>query len=350
MTARASRELVAEDRTAQRYCGPPPTLRPSPDLLPEAAPAPVAVPEEPEPVRTTPFLLAMRDAPWAWWRPVAGLLLIAFLLGIALVLTRIADVLTGTGADLDPVPLTWRGLLVTGLFLAVALPAVLLAWPIAHGVGPGRGSSVAGRFRWPLLGRFSRLALVTAGAGIGLGVLGAVVLADRAVPGPVDGVGGVLLAGLLTVPLRAAAEEVLLRGYLSQAVAGWLGRPRTGAVVAAVVTALLGALLHGTDDVPAFLARVGLGLAASAVVALTGGLEAAVALHVVVAVAVLLLGAVLGEGAVPGLVPGGPGAAFALVGAAGVLVFVALTARQGSRTRRGCAEPVRRRVSSSPAP
>ncbi|SDE19491.1 hypothetical protein SAMN05660485_00118 [Blastococcus fimeti] len=332
MTAEASWGPAPEEQAAERYAGPPPTLRPSPDLLPEAAPRQVAVAEEPEQVRATPFVLAMRDAPWAWWRPVAGLLVIAFLLGIGLVLTRIADVLTGTGADLDPVPLTWRGLLVTGLFLAVALPAVLLAWPVAHGVGPGRGLSEAGRFRWPLLGRSALLALGTAGAGVGLACAGAVRVADRAVPGPVDDLAWVLLAGLLTVPLRAAAEEVLLRGYLSQAVAGWIGRPRAGAVVAAVVTALLGALLHGTDDVPALVGRVVLGLAASAVVALTGGLEAAVALHVVVAVAVLLLGAVLGEDAVPGLVPDGPGSAFALVGAAGVAVFAALLARRGART------------------
>ncbi len=336
MTAGASRGPAPEEEAAERYAGPPPTLRPSPDLLPEAVPRRAPAAAEPDQVRSEPFLLAMRDAPWAWWRPVAGLGLVAFLLAIGLVLTRIADVLSGTGADLVSVPLTWRGLLVTGLFLAVAVPAVLLAWPIAHGVGPGRGLSDAGRFRWPLLGRFALLALATAGAGIGLGVLGAVLLAERVVPGPVDDVGWVLLAGLLTVPLRAAAEEVLLRGYLSQAVAGWIGRPRAGAVVAAVVaavvTALLGALLHGTDDVPTFLGRVALGLAASAVVAVTGGLEAAVALHAVVAVAVFLLGAVLGEGAVPGLVPGGPGSAFALVGAAGVAVSVALTARRGTRT------------------
>ncbi|MCB8573717.1 hypothetical protein LJE06_21715, partial [Bilophila wadsworthia] len=74
-----------------------------------------------------PYLLAMRDPAWAWWRPLAGMAVIAFLLGIALVLTRIADVLTGTGAELDPVPLGWRGLLVTDLLLSVALPAVLLA-------------------------------------------------------------------------------------------------------------------------------------------------------------------------------------------------------------------------------
>jgi membrane protease YdiL (CAAX protease family) len=330
MTAAAPEE---RERDGAIYAGPPPTLRPSPDLhaqvaLPQADDAPVA----PEPAGPTPYLLAMRAAAWSSWRPLAGLLLIGFLLGIAFVLTRIVDLLFGAGVDLHPAPLTWRGLLVTNLFLAVALPAVLLAWPVVHGVGPGRGLSDAGRFRWPRLGRLSLLALATAGAGAALGCAGAVLLADRDVPGPVPELGWVLLAGLLTVPLRAAAEEVLLRGYLSQAVAGWIGRPRLGAVVAAVVSALVGALLHGTDDRAAFLGRVALGLAASAVVVLTGGVEAAAALHAVCAVVVLLLGAGLGEDAVPGLVPGGPGQAFVLVGAAGLAAFVSLVARRRPRT------------------
>jgi uncharacterized protein len=330
MTAAGPEE---RERDPEPYAGPPPTLAPPPEPR-----APVAEPGDgdpngpPEPSGPTPFLLAMRDGGWAWWRPLAGLAVIAFLLGIALVLTRITDVLTGTGADLDPVPLTWRGLLVTDLFLAVGLPAVLLAWPIAHGVGPGRGLSGEGRLRLPLLRRLLIVALATAGVGVALGVGGAVLLADREAPGPVPELPWVLLVGLLTVPLRAAAEEVLFRGYLAQAVAGWVGRPRAGAVVAAVVTSLAWAALYGTDDLTGFLGRVALGLAASAVVALTGGVEAAIALHVVVAVVVLLLGSVLGEDAVPGMVPGGPGEAFALVGALGLAAFVALVARRGART------------------
>lgn len=320
------------ERDPGPYAGPPPTLAPSPELrvAPPQDREPAA--EQPAPAAPTPYLLAMRGAAWAWWRPLAGIAVIGLLLGIALVLTRISDVLTGSGADLDPVPLGWRELLVTDLFLAVALPAVLLAWPIAHGVGPGRGLSDSGYLRRPLLGRLLLLALGTAGLGVALGVVGAVLLAGRDVAGPVPELPWVLLVGLLTVPLRAAAEEVLFRGYLAQAVAGWIGRPRAGAVAAAVVTSLLWALAYGTDDLAGFLGRVALGLAASAAVALTGGIEAAVALHVVVAVVVLLLGAGLGEDAVPGLAADGPGEAFALVGAVGLAAFVALAARRGART------------------
>jgi membrane protease YdiL (CAAX protease family) len=320
------------ERDPEPYAGPPPTLAPSPEL-----PAPVATeePEAPEQQAAAPgpvpFLLAMRGANWAWWRPVAGLALIAFLLGIAYVLTRVVDVLAGTGAVLDPVPLTWPVLLVTNLFLAAALPAVLLAWPVVHDVGPGRGLSADRRFRWPLLRRSALLALLTAGLAVAIAVGGAVLPADREADGPVAELPWVLVVGLLTLPLRAAAEEVLFRGYLSQAVAGWIGRPRAGAVVAAVVSSLLWAAAYGTDDLTGFLGRVALGVAASAVVALTGGLEAAIALHVVVAVVALLLGAGLGEAAVPGMGADGPGQGFALMGVLGLAAFVGLVARRGAR-------------------
>ncbi|RBY77444.1 hypothetical protein DQ239_11230 [Blastococcus sp. TF02-09] len=328
MTAAGPEE---REQDAGPYTGPPPTLPPPAELRADPPAAPEPSGEQPA-AAPTPYLLAMRDAGWAWWRPLAGLAVIAFLLGIALVLTRIADLLTGTGADLSPAPLTWPGLLVTDLFLAVALPAVLLAWPIAHGVGPGRGLSEAGLLRLPLLRRLLLVALATAGVGIGLGVAGAVLLAGREAPGPVPELPWVLVVGLLTVPLRAAAEEVLVRGYLAQAVAGWIGRPRAGVVVAAVVTSVLWAAAYGTDDLTGFLGRLALGLAASAAVASTGGVEAAIALHVVVAVVVLVLGAVLGEDAVPGMVPGGPGDAFALVGALAMAAFVVAAGRRGART------------------
>jgi uncharacterized protein len=349
MTARGAEVLGADD---EPYAGPPPMLRPEPGEPASPPPAEVdGAADDVESPAAPSYLRGMRDAaPWAWWRPLAGLLVIAFLLGIGLVVTRIVDLLHGVSADLDPVPLDWRDLLVTNLLLALALPAVLLAWPLAHGVGPGRGLSVAARLRRPLLGRLSLLALVTAGVAVALGTAGAVLVSGRGTTGPVAELPWVLLVGLLTLPLRAAAEEVLIRGYLSQAVAGWIDRPRVGAVVAAVVSAVLWAALYGTDDLPAFLGRVALGLAASAVVVLTGGLEAAIALHAVCAVVVLLLGAGLGEDAVPALAPAGPGQAFALVGLAGLAGFVGLVARRGARSAGGSDLASRRQVSSSAAP
>ena len=107
--------------------------------------------------------------------------------------------------------------------------------------------------------------------------------------------GWLLVVVLLTTPLQSAAEEYLFRGYLSQAVAGWVRRPRAGAVRAALVTAALFSLAHLPPDLPTFLHLFALGLAASAVVWLTGGLEAAIALHTVNNVVIFVLAGALGE-------------------------------------------------------
>ena len=82
---------------------------------------------------------------------------------------------------------------------------------------------------------------------------------------------------LLTAPLQAAGEEFLFRGYLLQA-AGAVGRSPWLAVAisAAVFTAL-----HGTQNLPLMVDRFGFGLLAGALVVVTGGLEAAVAVHAV---------------------------------------------------------------------
>ncbi|MDN5978073.1 MAG: CPBP family intramembrane metalloprotease [Acidipropionibacterium jensenii] len=86
-----------------------------------------------------------------------------------------------------------------------------------------------------------------------------------------------LLAILLTSPLQAAAEEVFFRGYLLNCF-GSLGANKWVAVIA---SALVFALFHGTQNLWLFLDRLSFGLAAGALVILTGGLEAGIAAHVV---------------------------------------------------------------------
>lgn len=85
-----------------------------------------------------------------------------------------------------------------------------------------------------------------------------------------------LLPVLLLTPLQAAGEEVLFRGYLSQA----LGSLATVRWPAVVFPALVFALLHGTQNLWLFLDRFGFGLVAGVLVLLTGGLEASIAAHV----------------------------------------------------------------------
>ena len=66
--------------------------------------------------------------------------------------------------------------------------------------------------------------------------------------------GWLVVVVLLTTPLQSAAEEYLFRGYLSQAIAGWVRTPRAGAISAALVTAALFSLAHLPQDFLTFLA------------------------------------------------------------------------------------------------
>jgi hypothetical protein len=81
---------------------------------------------------------------------------------------------------------------------------------------------------------------------------------------------------LLLVPVQAAAEEYIFRGYLMQSIGRWLRHPAF-AILLPVPLFVLG---HGYD----LLGQIGVGLFAVAAGWLTwrtGGLEAAIALHVV---------------------------------------------------------------------
>ncbi len=82
---------------------------------------------------------------------------------------------------------------------------------------------------------------------------------------------------LILTPLQAAGEEFAFRGYLMQAFGGVFG----SRVVAVLLSSLLFALAHGIgQDLPIFVDRFAFGLVAGALVILTGGLEAGIAMHV----------------------------------------------------------------------
>jgi membrane protease YdiL (CAAX protease family) len=248
-----------------------------------------------------PFLHAMRTRTWAGWRPAVGLLLLLILYLVAAVVTFLvgmvgliaADAASFSEADLDD--LSGPGIvLVTNLVTAVAIPVIWLVWVAAHGMRIGWSSSVLGRLRWRLLPWYTLLALGTLGVGICVSLALALTQGWEA-GGPVASYGWLLVVVFLTTPLQAAAEEYVFRGYLSQAVAGWVRRPASGAVLAALVSGTLFSFAHLPPDVPSFLYYFFVGLACSAVVWLTGGLEAAIALHTVNNVVIFVLAGALGE-------------------------------------------------------
>ena len=273
---------------------PPSTTGPRPRALvpPPYAAHPHAVPQ--------PYYHLLRTPRWRWWRPLAGLPLLAVLWLLAnVVLIAVAELgtwvtstelelFTGVGPS-DAGPLV---LLTGNLALALLIPAAWLAVLVVHRERPGWLSSVTGRLRWALLWRFTLVGAVTTVTAYG-GLLIVSATTDEptsSVPIPDATVVAVLLAvTVLSTPLQAAAEEYAFRGYLLQAIAGWIPRPRLAVVFAGKLSAVLFAAAHGTQDSGLFAARFFFGVVAVWTVFRTGGLEAAIALHAVNNLVVLVV-------------------------------------------------------------
>jgi membrane protease YdiL (CAAX protease family) len=348
----------------QPYSGPPPTGRyGAPPWVPVGIPAPprYGVPYGPGPFpgavpgqvpgavkearavtppgappydTPQPYLLLMRARDWTWWRPLLGLLLFAVVYAVAGVVLVVVALVTGVVPDLALLDLTDVAvLLLTNLSLIVAIPIVWLCWLVPHGLPIGWSSSVLGRLRWRLVLPWTWRALATLGVAVAAGLLIAVATTGVDVTGPASSFPWMLLVVLTTTPLQAAAEEYVFRGYLSQTIAGWVRRPGVGAAVAAVVTAALFSMAHAPPDFQTFLYRFVIGLAFSAVVWLTGGLEAAIALHAVNNVVIFLLAGALGDRAAAAEPGGVIGWATSLLGMVGMAAFVAWVAVSRSRLR-----------------
>jgi len=94
---------------------------------------------------------------------------------------------------------------------------------------------------------------------------------------PPDGWVWYVVVVVLTTPFQALAEEVMFRGYLM----GVFGLIMRNVWFPVVGTALVFALMHGVQNPWLFADRFAFGLLAGVLVWKTGGLEAAVAIHVV---------------------------------------------------------------------
>ncbi|MDO5502827.1 MAG: type II CAAX endopeptidase family protein [Actinomycetia bacterium] len=247
-----------------------------------------------EPVEYQHVLRGPRYAPW---RPLVSLLLVIAGVAIATIAILILAMIGYVGAsrgDLGPIeemaldldnPITFG---VQNLWLAALIPVAMLATWAAHGVRPGFVSSVLGRFRWGWFGWC--LLLITP---IWLSyVIGATLVVE----GSLGDTAGrpstwvvLLVLTLLTTPLQAAGEEYVFRGWLMQQIGAYIKHTYVALALAVVISATLFALAHASLD-PWIL--LDLGAFATAAVLLTwrtGGLEAAVALHIVNNVIVLIL-------------------------------------------------------------
>mgnify|MGYP000853102021 CR=1 FL=1 len=164
------------------------------------------------------------------------------------------------------------GMAATQLGLAVFIPISLGLVLFVHRFHPRWLHSVQPGFRWRYAAVSGVAALVIVGGFWAVSRIGQPWMVQ-----PEPGVWGFLAAIVLTSPLQAAAEEYFFRGYLLQAIhtmapeSPWFGVVGSAAVFA---------LMHGTQDMPAFLYRFVFGVLAGWLVVRTGGLEAGIAAHV----------------------------------------------------------------------
>jgi uncharacterized protein len=241
-----------------------------------------------------PYHRLGRSARHSWWRPLLGTLLI--LVGTPLALaggfgavSAVVWLLDGPEDFLVQGAGTETDLALTMVALATLIPMTMLAAWWVQRRPPGTVSSVAGRLRWGWL-------LVCVLLAVPLLVLGVAVMS--VLPGEDLDVSWVgwqrVLIGLaivvLLVPLQAAGEEYLFRGWLVQAVGSWFRSPWLGIVLSAV----LFGLAHGIGTAWGMVDLIFFGVVMAVVTIRTGGLEAAIGLHVVNNVTALGLAVVTG--------------------------------------------------------
>lgn len=234
----------------------------------------------------------------SWWRPVVSLLLV--LVGIVGASVALLVVIVvgwfATGEDLSAFeelsldfnnPVTFAG---QNLWLAMLIPIAGLATWIAHGVRPGFVSSVIGRFRWTW---FAWCLLVIVPLWLAYILIASLAMDDSGLTWDTAGRPStwvsLLVLTFLTTPLQAAGEEYLFRGWLMQQVGAYVRNTYAALAIAIVLSSVVFALAHTSLD-PWIL--IDLGAFATTAVLLTwrtGGLEAAVALHIVNNVIVLCL-------------------------------------------------------------
>ncbi len=234
----------------------------------------------------TPYHRLARTAAHRWWRPVLGTLFIAgggAVAGIGgLLVVTAAAAIAGRPEGVDGLPsFGERADLALGfLIIAVLLPMCLLAARWVQRRPAGTLSSVTGRLRWRWLLTCLPVAGVAIVLWLGAGLsLAAATGVDTGLDDPLAGWGpfaASMAVLVLVVPLQAAAEEYATRGWLLQALGAWFRRPW----VPIAAQALVFAALHGWGTPWGFADLLAFGVLAGWLTVRTGGLEAAIALHV----------------------------------------------------------------------
>lgn len=251
-----------------------------------------------------PYHQLLRAQPtYRWWRPFVAVVLAAvffFVVSLLLSIPVLVAVLASGTLDLTDADRATQQLVdqitpdtanpITLVFGLGSIAIVIFLIPLAlraAGIRPAgvrvnilHSVTMRLRMRWfvEALALSLGVWVVAVAVQLGIGVAaGEPLLGFTADPGTYA---VALLVVLLLVPVQAATEEYLYRGVLMQAIGAWIRPELVGAVVAVAVSTVLFAFSHAYDAWG--IVQVGMFGAAAAIATIrTGGLEAAIGLHVV---------------------------------------------------------------------
>lgn len=310
--------------------------QPHPQPGPQFGPPPAAQPTPPAWVRRdtvttweeTPPLEyhhLYRGVPrYRWWRPLLAIVIAGFYYLTLAVMFTVVVLLISTLLSGDPLteeamfalvlPDTQQPLSILLTFGSVALmlPAVILAMLSVGLTSVGRVWSVALRIRWRWIGHTILPAIICLVFSIAL-TIGLNLLVQEFAGNTDEPSGDVVSVNLtlamislaiavVVVPLQATAEEVVFRGMFMQSLGAWLGGVGRrggwlrGPWLPIIVPAVVFGFAH-LYDVWGWGEVVTLALVAGWLTWRTGGLEAAISLHVLnnLIVTALLAVGVMGE-------------------------------------------------------
>jgi len=237
---------------------------------------------EPLPVDLREYHQFYRAPANRWWKPLVAVLMFTAIWFLSAILpvgaAMVWDYLhTGTFPADEAALATPAMFVANNVSIALAIPsAVLTSWAV-YRQRPRWLSSVAGRFRWRIFWRFMAIA-------------GAVMIVATVVEAELSGGFGelswnssslfLIISILITTPFQAAGEEYGMRGLLARSVGSWFSNRWVGLVVSILVSSVVFMLLHGAGEPWLNAYYLLVGAAFSVLVWRTGGLEAAIAMHV----------------------------------------------------------------------
>lgn len=275
--------------------------------LPRVNPPQPATPSAPSaPYAGLPHSRLARTSPrFAVWRPLLGLLLFVVAFVSSMLVLDVASHALGRTLGRPERPDGTMTLGVLGdmaqslLAIALTIPLVMLALRWVERRPAGTVLSVGGRLRWKW-----QLTCFAVGLPAGALLLGITLLLPLGETGGGAGESSewagwdfflpALVMLVLLVPVQAAAEEVVFRGWLTQVVGSLTRHPW----VPVAVQAPLFAAAHGWGTSSGFVTLAYFGVIAGWLTYRTGGLEAAIGLHAATNLLSLLFGAAVKDGLV----------------------------------------------------